>query len=132
MAAKRKKLSPRDVELLRFVIEHQPVTVREAADHFAETTGHARTTILTVMERLRRRRWLRRRSVKDVYQYSSTVTGADLEREIVGTFVDEMLEGSVAPFTAWLEQGAELTRAELDALRTTVEELERREGGGAT
>lgn len=125
-----KRLTPREIEVLRYVLAHQPVSVGEAAAHFAETAGRARTTVLTVMERLRRTGWLRRRRSGGVYRYIATVTEAELQQQVVGRFVEEMLGGSVAPVAAWLGGHARISPAELAELQEAVRRLERR-GGAA-
>lgn len=43
-------LGKAEMDVLHHVAEHAPVTVREVADHLAETKGHVRTTVLNTME----------------------------------------------------------------------------------
>ena len=83
-------------EILRYVSEHQPVTVREVADHMAADKGLARTTILTVMERLRAKGFLVRRKQADVYRYSPKKSIAELSQGLVQGFVDNMLNGALS------------------------------------
>ena len=59
-----------ELEILRYIQERHPVTVRQVADHVSETKGHVRTTVLNVMTRLVRKRYLVRRK-----QGASTSTG---------------------------------------------------------
>jgi predicted transcriptional regulator len=47
-----------ELEVLRYVQDHHPASVRQVAEHFAESKGHVRTTILTVLERLRKKGYL--------------------------------------------------------------------------
>ncbi len=54
-------LGDQELSLLRYVTDHAPITVREVAEQFGETHGLARTTILTMMERLRKKNFLTRR-----------------------------------------------------------------------
>src|SRR5687767_2968797 len=42
----RPNIGHAEMDVLRFVAEHHPVTVRDVADHVAETKGHTRTTAL--------------------------------------------------------------------------------------
>src|SRR5207249_331104 len=53
-------LGDQELEVLRFVAEHAPISVGEVAERFGEPRGLARTTILTVMERLRKKGFLTR------------------------------------------------------------------------
>jgi predicted transcriptional regulator len=120
MARSRKTVGEKELQLLRYIADHQPATVREVADHAAATTGLARTTVLTVMERLRAKGFLRRRKARGVYRYECTVPRAELMRDLVGDFVDRVLDGSLGPFVAYLSESERLSEAELETLRALV------------
>lgn len=115
-----------EAEILRFVTEHHPVTVREVAEYFAQTKGYARTTVLTVMERLRKKGYLKRKKVGNTYQYSPSQPKTTLFQSLVRDFVQSVLGGSIAPFVAYLSQEAKLSDEELKELRQLVLELEER------
>lgn len=111
-------------EVFRYVAEHCPITVREAADHFAETKGHTKTTTLNVMERLRSKGFLIRESVEGLYRYSPSEPTAGMMRDLVKNFVDEMLGGSLEPFAAYLAEKPKVSEAEIARLRETITLLE--------
>ena len=69
----KKPVGDQELVVLRWVAEHGPATVGEVAEKFGEPQGLARSTILTVMERLRGKGHLTRHKVEGVYQYSSSV-----------------------------------------------------------
>lgn len=117
-------------DVLQYIAEHHPITVREAAAHFAETSGQARTTVLTVMERLRAKGYLKRRKSSGVHHYTPTISKADLLQQLVGGFVDEVLGGEVSPFVAYLTRSSLLNDDELRKLRQLLERLEARQRGG--
>jgi len=121
-----------DLELRVFlsVADRAPITVREVARHFGERQGLARTTILTVMERLRRKGYLRRKKVEGIYHYSATVAKRDLLRSLVRDFAERVLAGSPQPFMAYLAEDADLTEAEAEELYKLVRDLEKRRKGG--
>jgi predicted transcriptional regulator len=128
---KRSNLGQAEWEVLRYVMEHHPVTVREVADHAAETSGQARTTILTVMERLRKKRYLTRRKLGGVYQYSPKIPASDVLQGFVKHFVENTLHGAVSPFFAYLSKTADVSDNELDELKQLVNDLEsQRKGDG--
>ena len=91
--------SPEIVELLGLLdfdfvfldCEHGSMSVGEVADHFMQTTGQARTTILTIMERLRKKGYLTRRQLKGVFHYSLKVGKHDFLRGLVRKFVENTL-----------------------------------------
>jgi predicted transcriptional regulator len=129
---KRASLGQAEWEILRYVIEHHPVTVREVADHAAETSGQARTTILTVMERLRKKRYLTRRKLGGVYQYSPKVPSSDILQNFVKQFVETTLNGAMSPFFAYLSKSADVSDKELDELKQLVDDLENQRKGTDT
>ena len=117
-----------EMEILHYVTEHHPVTVREVADHVAETKGHVRTTVLNIMERLRKKGYLTRRKVGGLFQYSPSVPKGELLRNLVRDFVSKALGGSVSPFVAYLADEAEVSEADVAQLRKVVRELQKPEG----
>ena len=98
----RSGLGKAEWEILRYVIKHNPVTVREVADYAAETQGLARTTILTVMERLRKKRYLSRRKAGGIYQYFPKIPLTEILQGMIQQFVDHTLHGAMSPFFAYL------------------------------
>jgi predicted transcriptional regulator len=113
--------------VLEYIAERGPVTVREVAAHFEETTGRARTTVLTVMERLRKKGFLKRRKVAGLQRYVSTVSRPDLLRQIVGDFVENVLGGRVSPFVAYLSETSKLSNEEIRNLEEVLKQIETRE-----
>ena len=71
-------LGDQELSLLRYVTDHAPMTVREVADRFGEEQGLARTTILTMMERLRKKNYLVRLKDSGAFQYRPVVAKTEL------------------------------------------------------
>jgi predicted transcriptional regulator len=113
-----------EMDILHYVTKHHPVTVRQVADHISETKGHVRTTVLNIMERLRKKGFLRRKKQNGIFEYSSTLPRTDLLRNLVRDFVQKTLGGSVSPFVAFLAEEGEVNDAELVELKRLVRELE--------
>lgn len=118
-------LGSTEIEVLRYLGDHPATSVGDVADYFAQTTGQARTTILTIMERLRKKGYLSRKQVSGVFHYSPKVATHELLRGLVKTFVDTTLAGSVSPFVAYLLESGPVSDQDLDQLRQLVRELER-------
>ena len=125
----RSGLGKAEWEILRYVIDHNPVTVREVADYAAETQGLARTTILTVMERLRKKRYLTRRKVGGVFQYSPKIPLTELLQGMIQQFVDHTLHGAMSPFFAYLSKSGDLSDKDLNELKQLVNDLENQRKG---
>lgn len=126
MARKRKSLGQAELDVLQYIVDNQPISVGDVARHIAETKGLARTTVQTVMERLREKGYLTRKKIDGVNKYSPKVTRPDLMTGLVGDFVNGVLGGSVSPFVAYLNDQSELSDEELESLKQVVAELETR------
>ena len=114
------------LEVLQYVADHHPIRVGEVAEHFAHTTGKARTTILTVMERLRAKGYLTRKKIRRTWHYSPRVPQGEVLNAQVDRFVDKILDGSLSPFLAYLGDGRDLTDEEFVKLKQLVRDFEKR------
>ncbi len=133
MRRKKPSLGEGQWDVLRWVSEHAPATVAQVAEAFAQSHGLARTTILTVMEKLREKGYLVREKRGTVYEYSPTVPKAQLLHEQVEQFVEGTLGGSFAPFLAYLAQETRVSDEQLDELKRLVRDLEQgQERGNST
>src|SRR5579864_8050042 len=113
-----------EFQILQFLLEHQPVTARAAADHFCRATGLARTTVLTVIERLRRKGYLTRKRVRGTFQYSAKVPQEEILQSLVSQFVEETLGGCLSPFVAYLARTTNVSDAKLEELKRLVHDLD--------
>ena len=87
-----------------------------------------RTTVLNIMERLRKKGYLTRKKADGLFQYSPRVPKTELLRNLVRDFVSKALGGSVSPFVAYLADEASMSKEEIAQLRKVVRELEKPEG----
>lgn len=123
MKATMKSIGDQELALLRYLAESGPATVGEATEGFGEPRGLARSTVLTMMERLRQKGHLEREQVDGVYRYCSPVSSGDLLQGAVRSFVEKTLEGSVSPFVAYLTESAQVSESELAELEQLVSRL---------
>ncbi|MBB6368661.1 putative transcriptional regulator [Xanthomonas sacchari] len=121
---RRKSIGDQELALLQYIAEHGDASVGEVAAGFGEARGLARSTVLTMMGRLRAKAYLRRRQVQGVYRYAATSGQDDVVRSAVGSFVEKTLQGSVSPFVAWMSQRAEVSDTELAELEALVAKLQ--------
>lgn len=122
-----------ELALLRHIAEHGPLSVGQVAETFGADHGLARSTVLTVMERLRAKGHLGRRRAGGVYVYTSTLDTARVLTGAVGQFIDRALQGSVSPIAAYLTERREISDEELRELQQAVDALKKRtRGGGRT
>ena len=109
---RRKTIGDQELALLQYIGENEPTSVGEVATAFGEARGLARSTVLTMMERLRTKGYLQRAQQDDVV------------RNAVGSFVEKTLQGSVSPFVAWMSQRTEVSDNELAELEALVATLQ--------
>jgi predicted transcriptional regulator len=116
-------IGEQELALLRHVADAESATVGEVVDTFGRDRDLARSTVLTMMERLRKKGYLVRRLSDGVYRYRAHATSAELLQGAVERFVERHLGGSVSPFLAYLSDAGELSDAELKELADVVERL---------
>src|SRR5579862_4393195 len=120
---KRPTLGEQEAAVLRFIAERAPVPAREVVEKFAGEQELARTTILTKIERLRKKGHLTRRRQHGVFYYSPRAPRAEVMHDLVRDFVETTLGGSVSPVVAYLIDTRRLSEEELAVLRRLAEEL---------
>ena len=124
-------LGEEESAILKWVADHAPTSVGEVARALFESRGVARTTVLTVMERLRAKGFLVREKVEGTFRSSPSEPHGAQMRGLVGRFVERSLGGSLDPFVAYLSEDAELSAEQIESLRRLVRDLEARsEPGG--
>lgn len=96
-----------------------PVTVRDIVDDLAATRPAAYTTVITVVERLRAKGWLRRERDGRSYLYYPTRSRHEYVADLMGSVLDESDDRSAAllSFAGQLDaDDAVSLRLALDAL----------------
>jgi predicted transcriptional regulator len=124
-----KSIGDQELALLRFIGDAGHATVGQAAERFGQPRGLARSTVLTMMERLRKKGHLTRKLHEGLYHYAPRTAHGVAVREAVRTFVDRTLDGSIAPFVAYLGERGDVSDedlAELKALLTKLQGQRRR------
>lgn len=121
-----KRPGEQELALLTWIAEHPGISVGDVADQYGSGRDLARSTVLTMMERLRKKGHLTRRRVDGVFRYSAGAGPEALLKDAVGTFVERTLGGSVSPFVAYLNDSADLTPEDLAELQQLVSRLQTR------
>ena len=117
-------IGEQELALLRHIAERGGATVGEVVEQFGAANGLARSTVITMMDRLRKKGYLGRRLAGGVYRYQARASSDELTRGAIRRFVDRNLGGSVAPFVAYLSESAHLTDAEVEELEAVLARLQ--------
>lgn len=124
MEQAKPNLGEHELEVLRYIDTHGPLAAREVVEALGPERNLARTTLLTVIERLRKKGYLKRkRNREGVFVYSSCEPQAELMQDLVRQFVEKMLGGAVSPVVAYLASVKRLPDEDLEEMQKLVEEL---------
>jgi len=121
-----KRPGEQELALLTWLAEHPAITVGEVADLYGAPRGLARSTVLTMMERLRKKGHLSRQRVEGIFRYATDAGPEAVLKDAVGTFVSRTLGGSVSPFVAYLSDEVDVTPEQLAELEELVARLQSR------
>jgi len=120
-----KSIGDQELALLQFIGEQAPVTVAGAVDGFGQPRGLARSTVLTMIDRLRRKGHLSRRLIGGVFHYQPKTHHTTAVRNAIVSFVDRTLGGSISPFVTYLAEREHVSDTELAELENLLETLQR-------
>ena len=119
-------IGDQELALLQHIDESGAASVGEVAASFGEPRGLARSTVLTMMERLRGKGYLKRKQLRGMFRYSIATGPGEAMRSAVGSFVEKTLSGSVSPLVAWMSEHADVSETELAELEALVAQLQTR------
>jgi predicted transcriptional regulator len=119
-------LGEQETEILRYISTHDGISVRDVANHFEKCKGLARTTILTVMERLRTKGFLARSKVDGIFKYTAKIETEIVMKGKVSEFIQKTLGGSVTPLINHFAGTKGLSEIEIEKLRAIVAEFDKK------
>jgi len=121
----RPPASETELEVLKALWKHGPATVRDL-DQVLREEGRrwAYSTILTLVQRLQAKRYVRsdRRALAHVF--SASVSREDLLSERLRALADDVCEGTATPLVRALVEGGRFAPGEVEELRRLVQRLE--------
>jgi predicted transcriptional regulator len=123
MSETDQQVGEQELAVFRFIHDRSPIAARDVAEQFARSHGLSRSTILTVIERLRKKGFLNRKRHDGVYLYEPRVAQAEVLQRLVRTFVESTLGGSVSPVMLYLANTRQINDDELVELQKIVDEL---------
>jgi predicted transcriptional regulator len=122
------KLGDSELELLKFVQEQGPVSVKVVSTQYGEPKGLARTTIHTMMERLRQKGHLTRVADEAGFLYTAKHGTERTLHDSIESFVNKTLGGSIAPIASYFASAKNLKPEEIELLRAVIDEMDNQGG----
>jgi predicted transcriptional regulator len=117
-------IGEQELELLRYINDHEPISVGDVAARYGKENGLARSTVLTMMERLRKKGFLSREEGESVFIYRLAQSKHSVLKDLAAEFVERTLGGSVTPLLAYLAEAKNLKPDEIEQLRKLIDDEE--------
>ena len=124
-----RNLGEQALAVLQFISERDGATVGEVATGYGEPHGLTRSTIVTVMDRLRAQGYLTRVKGDDgVYCYKPAQPQEELWGWLVSRFIEKTLSGRLTAFSAYFTRSEKLTDTEKVELNRLLAKMEDGDG----
>lgn len=98
------------------------MTVTEIWEAIATRREVIRSTVLNLVDRLEKRRWLRRRKRKGGYRYFAALTRDETARALAEGFVDDFFGGSASELVMSLMGSRRMKPDQIKQLRRLLDE----------
>jgi predicted transcriptional regulator len=114
-------LGPQELQIMKVVWDRGRVTVRDVYEALRERRQIAYTTVMTMMNILDQKGFLRRTPGADrAYVYEPARSRQTVTRAMVKEFLDRMFGGSASPLMLHLIEDQHLSAEDLDELRRAI------------
>jgi len=125
MASKSKTvLTRQELALMKVVWRAGHATVREVYEALREQRRVAYTTVMTMLNILESKGYLRKEPEGRAYRYHPTQPERRVMTALVRDFVDRVFDGAATPLLAHLVTDTRLSKPERDALRRLIDGVE--------
>lgn len=124
---KNKNLGDQELMIYNYIHSKNPISVRDVAEHFDKEKKLARTTILTVMERLRKKGFLSRTKTNGLFMYTIKFEQEKIIKQKVSDFIQKTLGGSMNPLLSYFIDSDQLSKDEIQQLKSIAEKMNSKE-----
>ena len=122
MASKSKPvLTRQELALMKVVWRAGHATVREVYEALREERRVAYTTVMTMLNILESKGYLRKEPEGRAYRYHPTQPERRVMTALVRDFVDRVFDGAATPLLAHLVTDTRLSKSEREALRRLID-----------
>ena len=120
MPPKKGTLTTQELEIMKVVWRLESATVRQVYETLLEHRRIAYTTVMTMMNILEHKGYLKKRQDDRAYVYSPTQPQKQVIGSLVREFVNRVFNGSAEPLLLHLVEDQELTGKELEEVRKMI------------
>jgi BlaI family transcriptional regulator, penicillinase repressor len=120
MRPKTPTLTEQELEIMKIVWERDRATVRDVYEALLERRKIAYTTVMTMMNILEQKKYLRKSAEDRAYIYRPAKPKKQVIKGMVREFVDRVFNGSAEPLLVHLIEDRKLTNKDLDELARMI------------
>ncbi len=124
MRPKSPTLTPQELEIMKIVWERRSATVRDVYEALLARRRIAYTTVMTMMNILEEKGYLRKRGEQRAYVYQAARPRTQVIKGMVREFVNRVFDGSAEPLLVHLVKDRRLTEKERQELARLIRESE--------
>ena len=119
---KKEALTKFEWEIMKVIWTSKNISAREVLEKLSKKNQRAYTTIQTYLERLTKKKYLKKEKIGLVNFYSSIVKKEKALRNETKDFVDKLFHGSYSQMTAFLFDSNSLTDDDLKTIKKMIKE----------
>lgn len=120
MPSAKPALTGQELEIMKVVWDLEPATVRQVYETLLKQRHIAYTTVMTMMNILEQKGFLKKRQEERAYVYTSTQPRKQVVGSLVRDFVNRVFNGAAEPLLLHLVEDQKLTEKDLDEIRKTI------------
>lgn len=122
MRTKSKTLTAQELEIMKIVWELGPATVRGVYEALLERRKIAYTTVMTMMNILEDKGYLKKRAAERAYVYQAARPKSQVIKAMLQDFVNRVFDGSAEPLLVQLVKDRRLSQKDLEKITRTIQE----------
>ncbi len=116
MRPRNPSLTPQELEIMKIVWERESATVRDVYEALLEQRKVAYTSVMTIMQILERKKYLKRTKADRAWLYKPAQPKAKVIGAMVRDFVNRVFNGSAEPLLVHLVEEHNLSREDLEEI----------------
>ena len=120
--------TPAEFEVLEFIWDHGPSTVRDVMTGLKEQRPRAYTSIMSLMNVMATKGLLTRKPIGRAFSYEARVTRTKTQSRMLKDLVGRVFDGSASALVTHLLQKTTPSPEELDEIREVLAEFRRKQG----
>jgi predicted transcriptional regulator len=124
MRTPSRTLTEQELEIMKVVWGLERATVRDVYEALRERRKIAYTTVMTMMNILETKKYLKKQARDRAYVYQATRPRSEVIKAMVREFVDRVFNGSAEPLLVHLIKDRRLSKNELEKIARMIGEAE--------